>query len=618
MSRRARVLRVLRFLLLGLVALYVVFLVAMNGFLATTWPSRGVASATNDIALGYDSAYSFWPGRVTAKGLWLRFHDKNVEALLTFDEVSATIALAELRDQSFHATSARGYGSRFYMRHKVDAVTPDTEALIARYPRIPGFDPIPIFAELPPGPPDAPKGSFWRIHIENAHAELDELWMLAHHYVGKGYADGAFRLMPTERVWVDASWTIDSGELRAEPDRTLHGMEGSIGVKVEDFDVQKPVGLEPLRFVTVKAKLYADVDSLDVMDLYLAPDRAPLRGKDGRLGVDAVFREGTFDEKSSVALELADATIGGGEVTLRGPLKLVGEAKKRGLLEGGGDAPKLALAFAKAKGAKLSVENASVRVAASLPDVAGPVSFAGASAKGGVRFDDLALLDGVAGSNVGKSGRGLVTASLQVGGDGRGKGSVDGNFRDVVIEGGGMTVEGAGAIKGALAVELASKTFTLSDAKLEIPTFTVKAPGMPAGTTWVRAHATRLDVVGAPPKRIDYTGDLEAGSCTPVASLMKREGAVAGFASKWLDAPSLNTRVRVQVAPGTMSIDVPRGRCGYVEMAGGLTRAKERTDGAFLVRTSGVSAGVTLADGSPSISPFVGDGWLQKRRPTVM
>ncbi len=292
-----------------LLAPWLFYLLAANLVLLTGmgW----VVGSSNQITLGYDRAWSLWPGRAQLRGFRLTFQDVNLQFAIDLEKADVRFDISELTARTFHVTRLRGEGTSFRMRHRI---APES----ASAPWVRAFAPIPEFRDPPlleasvPEPP-IPDSEYdlWTIHLEDVDVGVSELWVQFVRFAGQGRASGAFRLEPARKLWVGpATLALAQGRVSIGESTLLSDLSGSIGCTVDPFDVRKPVGLEPLRYISLDLALKGRGVQLDALPRWFGTDSAlQVHTQPGTLSVAVEAKQGRALPKSSVALDLPSIDV---------------------------------------------------------------------------------------------------------------------------------------------------------------------------------------------------------------------------------------------------------------------------------------------------------------------
>jgi hypothetical protein len=189
--------------------------------------------------------------------------DRNVQFALEIPTADVSIRLTELPRQTFHATEVLAAGIVFRFRHRIRPESADRPH-VGAYPPIDGFEDPPLRESGPPPPPlDEAHYNLWTVHIENVDAGVSELWAQMFRYVGDGRVRGAFRLRPAKRLWVGpAELEFRKGEITTGGHDVLRDVEGTLSCKVDDFDTESAVGLDPFRHISSRLQWSAQVANL--------------------------------------------------------------------------------------------------------------------------------------------------------------------------------------------------------------------------------------------------------------------------------------------------------------------------------------------------------------------
>jgi hypothetical protein len=354
---------------------------AANLFIALGGVQKAL-EGTDDVKVDFGRAWSFWPGWVHVEDVRIVGQDRNVEFVLTVARADVRIRLRELVHRTLHVTRVRGSGVAFRFRHRI---TPDyaDAPTVAALPPIGELDDPPIRLAGPPPPPlDEAHYNLWTVHIDDVDVGMRELWTQMFRFQGEGRARGAFRLRPAKRLWVGpAELTIRSGDLTTGSHGVLHGVEGMLTCTVDDFDVQPVHGMEPLRFVSARLRLSAQVPSLEAINYLTAPSSTfRLADGSGALDADVAIDHGVFTPDSHLSYRTDHVGIETESIQghLDGTLSLLANRLASG---GAGqielDVPDAAVKLDRSSHLPLQLHNAAVSLATTSIDVTRDWSFAG-------------------------------------------------------------------------------------------------------------------------------------------------------------------------------------------------------------------------------------------------
>lgn len=302
--------RLLRLALGSALLLEGLYLVGANTFLNAGGLAKAFGS-TNAVNVTFERAWSFWPGTVHVRGVRVVFQDANLQWALDMQRAVVLVRLPALASRTFRATSVRGEGTVFRMRHRVAPEAAGHPSLKALAP-LPEFPGPPLFEAGPPEPPIAEVDyNLWTIEIEDVDVQIAELWVQQFRYLGKARAQGAFRLRPAREVWVHpASLELASGSVRVGSEELVGSLRGSIGCRVHPFDVRKPTGTEALRHVSAVLRLHGRAVQPEALQLLFAPGEGPrVEAHGGELKVDLSIRHGRLLSPSRAELRMTQVTL---------------------------------------------------------------------------------------------------------------------------------------------------------------------------------------------------------------------------------------------------------------------------------------------------------------------
>lgn len=292
----------MRLALMAFVGALLAYPVAANLILSLGGVQK-MFEGTDQVKVDFRRAWSFWPGRVHVEGVHLTMQDRNVEFSLDIAHAVVDIRLRELVHRTLHATKVRGDGVVLRFRHRIEPESAEVPWVAALAP-IPEFEDPPLrCADAPTAPLDEAHYNLWTVHMEDVDVGVQELWTQMFRYEGAGRVRGAFRLRPAKRIWVGpGELTLMNGKLSTGPHVVLRGVEGSLHVKVDDFDVEPVHGMDPFHFIWLRLRLEGQVQDLGAAN-FLGGPSARFRLEDGSGAVDMDFAvdHGRFTSESRLS-----------------------------------------------------------------------------------------------------------------------------------------------------------------------------------------------------------------------------------------------------------------------------------------------------------------------------
>lgn len=338
--------------LLVVVGLEVLYLLAAHLFLWTSLADRALNRKPEKLLVGYDSAWSPWPGELRVEGLTIRSQSRRVQWIVTSERATGRIALLPLLGKRFHASDIEGRKVVFRLRRRLDRPPPEersseeaerTEAIEeparggARdaAPPIPGLENPP---EPPPEeiyPPLDPDRRRWTVSVTGLDLEaVQEIWLDRYRLRGEMAVTGGFvlRLKRTTHV-LPSRLALGDASLSLGDEAIAEGIEGELRLSSEELAHPEHRGWDSLPFLQAEADLQAAIAGLGFLDAYLGP-RAGVRFSEGAgaLRLEARLDDGRLAPESRVVLTSSAVGVGfldytargGGEVALR-----VGEESAR-------------------------------------------------------------------------------------------------------------------------------------------------------------------------------------------------------------------------------------------------------------------------------------------------
>jgi len=311
---RHRALRAAKIAAATLLALFSVYVVAINVFLSSSLFERIVNTQDPEsILIGYERAWSVWPGRIHTQKLWIRSSDSKVEWILRLDRCTFDVSFVDLAlKKMFHTSHVTGEGISFRIRERLDGPLATPEYVDA-LPPVPGFDRIPFKLEGPPDDADVwddSKWKLWTIHLEDIDARaVREVWINSVRYEGDTRITGRFFFRPIRRVdvgWVDVA--TNGGRARIGERTLLDEVSGTMRVRAAPFDpryVRQTALLGQLSATTSLRGRTPDLAALPTSFL----SRARVTGPAEVRALDVHIEEGRVTPGSHVDILLPHATV---------------------------------------------------------------------------------------------------------------------------------------------------------------------------------------------------------------------------------------------------------------------------------------------------------------------
>jgi len=310
--------------------------VAVANTLLTSGVMEDLFSSGRALKVRYRLAWSLWPGFVHADGLRIVMQDRNVQFDLEIPKVDVRIRLRDVAHRTFHATRVRGDGIVFRLRQRIQPEAAG-RPFVGALPPISGFADPPLRDSGPHPPPlDDAHYALWTVLVEDVDVAVHEIWVEMFRYQGHARAAGAFYLRPARRAWVGpAELSIASGDITAGAHEVMHGVEGRIGCRVDDLDIQAIAGANVFRYISARTRMTGQVTDLqEVTRLLAGPShKLSLSGGGGPVDVDAAIEHGVFtpDTRLEFRTQHIGVTIDQARFRFDGELALLARGPSAGL-----------------------------------------------------------------------------------------------------------------------------------------------------------------------------------------------------------------------------------------------------------------------------------------------
>ncbi len=263
-SLGARLRKLLFATAVALLSLEAIYVVGINVFLSTSLFDQALGREPEIIAIHFRRGWSVLPGRIHARDISIRGADSNVEWRLTLQEIEFDVSFKALSEMRFEVSRARGRGTTFRARQKVDA--PPPPAAVAALPPIEGFG---LFTLRPPRSLDEREvwnddyWKLWTARLENVVAEdVREVWVDGYHFEGNARIDGRFYLKPIRRVEIGPIRVdIANGKVSRGSTVIASDLGGALELTVDPFDPRLVHGSDLLHRVSAKTDVHLRIPS---------------------------------------------------------------------------------------------------------------------------------------------------------------------------------------------------------------------------------------------------------------------------------------------------------------------------------------------------------------------
>ena len=289
--------------LIVVVALEIVYVVAVNAILGTEWLRDRINMRPERVLVQWETARSWFPGHVSGTGLWLRTQSPRVQSLTEADRFLGFLSPFGWSSRSVTITGATLENLRTQVRpaRMLREAEPVERSF---FPEIPGL--APLTADSPPA-----TGPFRPGWIVN----LDGLTLAGEHHVRVGNYEihGVGRMRGSLSYRVRDQLAIDGIEARLSSVRvSLNGeplvQDGTVAGRASalPFVPYFHPGMAKLAFFSTDAEISSELSSLQVLNFYLGVTRRenwPGLSAKGRLAGRLVVEEGKLSTATDLALD---------------------------------------------------------------------------------------------------------------------------------------------------------------------------------------------------------------------------------------------------------------------------------------------------------------------------
>jgi hypothetical protein len=605
----------LRVVLYVVVGTFLFYLLAANIVLRTHLLRGWLSKNEKELKVEYSSAWSLYPGHVTARNLAFRYSDSNIQMYIGLERADVRFDPFALLDHTVRISKLQAEGATFLFRLKQETVE-GSEARIAAFPPIDGFASPPLEHKIAKPPiPDA-EYKLWTIELSDVTASLREVWTMEFRYRGDATLSGGFHLKPKRELWVYPSVMLTNGGLLSLGDRDLiRGGEGRLEVQIDPYDTREFKGAEMLRNFSARLHQRGDLVLPSIAETY-KPTGSEIgveRGV-GPLAVDVVIEHGVVRPETRVTFHTDAVDVEAPPVAVHSDIDVVARGE---MLD---DRPSIVvetdIAHASAT-PQLDVNGVHALVDFANADLTVPFAIGRLSASvKSAHAGNLHAWQPVAPKNVAFDS-GAATASARADYHG---GALEGRV-DVGLDKARMTfgdnaafmVSTSGKLWTDIESENIDKSVSFPGAGADLHALDLKMLKGHEEGLWMRTRFARSIATTSGRTGFDTDIAVRSGPGARTLKLFTRMASLPDVAADAASGSELDASMHLQVRPGDLSLSVS-GKNGAMEGRGRIRkRATGGPTGAFLLSVGPFHAGLDLHDGDTSVVPLAGGDWLEEK-----
>jgi hypothetical protein len=252
-----------------LVALEVIYLLAVNVFLNTSLAPAAINRHPARFEIRWRWGWSGWPGMTVLHGVETRGRSRRIEWDARLDSVSAQYHLMSLFHRTVELTSVAAGGVVYRQRRLV---------LEGAFARVPAEELPPILQTLdpsgPPRPNPAPSVAKqtprpWTILADRIACDLDELWLDRFRLTGAMHVETGMSLVVHGPIaFPDIRVTMASGDLRAGPRMVFGALGMDVQAEIHPFLAREVKRLQFLHYLSGRFAVRSDDASLFFLEAY--------------------------------------------------------------------------------------------------------------------------------------------------------------------------------------------------------------------------------------------------------------------------------------------------------------------------------------------------------------
>gem|GEM_PF-6857046 len=606
---------------LVLVAVYALYLVAGNVILGTGLLRSWLNGNPEKVKVEYASAWTPWPGRISVRGLSLRYQDDNLQMLLGLGTATVDIDLPALTNHTFRAKRLRATDAVFRLRNRVESLE-GVAGRVAAFPPIDGFADPPVHPrearkKKPPIPED--QYDLWAVQLDDISASIREIWTMEVRYRGAGSIAGGFKLRPRRDLSIAPSVVLlDGGIVSIGEEDLVRGNVSRIAANMDAYDVRVPKGTEVFRHLSATVHQSGEVVSLaGVARTYGAGSGVTVSGGAGSLASDVRIEHGVLLPESRASYQTSDVRVTTPVGSVASDVALVArvqQSAEKPTLLADATIGRAALRFPGARADAVDVRDAHATADLGNADLAASFSLAAVSvgvtsayaanvrelqplAPERVTFESGAL---------GMSARGEYR-------DGRLDGRVEASLEAVRATLANVSLVATGkAFSNVVAKDVAT-SIVLPSSAVDLHDIAIRSGSGHAEGLWLRARTTTATI--SPKARTAHiTIAATSGPGDRTMAFFTRMASLPDIAAEAAAGEDLTALMHVQLRPRDVLFTVEQAKNGALGGAGRLHKQAERPlTGAFLLTLGPARAGLSLDGGGMSVHPFASPEWLAEK-----
>jgi hypothetical protein len=617
-----RLLRVLRVILLVVLAAEAFYLVAANAALLLV---PGLVNRTPERLLIHFQAFSPFPGCVLVKDFSIRAQDRFAQWQLGVGRAFLWMDPRDLKESVFHVRKVSASEVSFQLRRKLRAseVTPE---LVKLQPRIEGLGPVGLrqdrdYPNIPPPP------HTWTIRMDDVDAKAKELWLDTVRYEGPLHADGAWSLHLDREAWIGPAQveleggTVSRGQLALASD-----VRGRVDARVDAFPVRGIPGDKILDYLDLRTHVSAQLTDVGGMARMLGASKAlGISGEPARVTLDGGLANALLDPGTKLTAEIPRARMKVGGLTASGAATAVARVSGRGRgaisIEVKGDdltLTKPSTGERYVRGGKLEL---STRIAGrSLRALKAPAK--ASLSLSGAEVPHLAALNDVIPSPLQLQvlgGQGTVAGNLDIDlARGVGSGGLKLAMRQAALRQAGDSVLGDIDVElKASGVRPDLRKVTLSGSRVALRQMEVtSAPEAGPWSGEVNIPEATLDLNRREALRAKI--DVRFQDARPLFRALLARTPTPKWAAKLLAPSRVRGSAELGFGKGLVRVEDLDAQIGRAHVMGVARLTQQSRDGAARINSGFLSAGVELRNGRRSVKLLPSRGWFEREQERVI
>lgn len=610
----------LKGVLIATLGTWVVYVIAANGLLMTGALESAINRQPERLQLLVTKARTPFPGLILVDGLDLRTQSDTLQMNIIVDEASIWLNPVALLSRELHIPRARGEGGVIKMASRQE---PGSKPVTAA-PSIRGLNnpPNPDPEVIYPAP-DPMEVSLGDIRIEG----FRELWINSAHFQGKGALAGGLDALPRERIGTESlTWTLTEGMVTLNNAMAAKDLKGELRLSLEPVLLKTSTLESVFDGFSGQVDIEGSIANPRFLNRYLRGVAwLTLDGSEGPVSAHLGFTKGVLDPGSRLSVKPKEVTAqlagfdiqGPGEVLLdvdgseppRGRLEVsMGEYTIRNSLREGD--------WVVGEGVTLRASTSALFIPAGFDPLDLELTLPPATAP------RLSLFNAYLPRDLGVGlvgGKGTVEGQFKASTESlKGKGTMSVKASNILMAVDELKIRGNGDLS------LAIKVPDISKGRFEIGGSTIALKGVTlideSGASqdvdepwWGNAQFDGGHIKVGVPIFLDAHGSAQLKDSRPLVTAFASNKDLPRWSHNLLTRENITATFAFAVGDDIFILEPLSVKGEDFSLEARMNRRGTSNQGALLIKSRGLSAGVALKGGGRSVTLLKAEEWYQSR-----